>query len=115
MEEKGFLSALFDLSFSSMITVKIIRFLYVIALIGAAIWTLIILAALFDASSEAGVVGLILSPVIFLLFAIVVRVYLEMTVVLFKIADNTAVVAESTRQEQQAPATPPTTQQSGAA
>ena len=108
MGEKGFFAALFDFSFSSMITVKIVKLLYVLALAGAAIWTLIFIAAAFADSGGTGVVVLILSPGIFLIFAIFSRVYLELIIVLFKIADNTSVMAAaSTTAASPASAVPP--------
>jgi len=107
MEEKGFFGALFDFSFSSMITVKIVKLLYVLALVGAGIWTLIFLAAAFADSGGVGVVVLILSPVIFLIFAILSRVYLEMIIVLFKIADNTSAMAAASTTDVSPAATTP--------
>ena len=97
MEEKGFLASLFDLSFSSFITLKIIKIVFVLMLIASGLYTLFILGAAFAAETALGVIVLILSPVIFLFFAIMARVYLEVLIVVFKIADNTAATAENTR------------------
>ncbi len=99
MQQKGFLASLFDLSFSSMITVRIIQILYVLSLLGAALYTIVIIAIAFSASDAAGVVVLILSPLIFIVFAIFARVYLEVLVVVFKIADNTAAIADNTKRQ----------------
>jgi hypothetical protein len=93
MQPRGFLSALFDLSFSTMITAKIVQVLYVLALILSAITTLVVVAGAFEDSGGTGLVALVISPLIFLALAIVSRVYLEILIVIFKIADNTAVMA----------------------
>jgi uncharacterized membrane protein len=107
MQEKSFLATLFDFSFSSLITIKIVRFLYALALIGAAVWTLIVLVAAFNESGGAGIVVLVLTPIIFLLFAIVVRVYMELIIVQFKIADNTSKMAASMNASPTSPQAPP--------
>ena len=98
MEEKGFLASLFDASFSSMITVKIVSFLYVTALIYLGVVGLAVLVYAFKEDVLMGLVGLILLPVAFVFFAILIRVYAELIIVIFKIADNTSVTAESVRQ-----------------
>ena len=96
METKGFISSLFDLSFASFVTPKIIRVLFVLSLIGIGLWSLLILIAAFNASTGAGVIALIFLPVIFLVGAIFVRVYMETLIVMFKIAENTAATAYNT-------------------
>ena len=88
MQKKGFFAALFDMSFSSFITVRIVQLLYWLSLIGIGLTILILVIALVSRSVGAGVLGLILAPFIFIIWAIFVRVYLETIIVLFKIADN---------------------------
>ena len=108
MEEKGFFPALFDFSFSSMVTVKIVKLLYILALAFSAIYALVFVLVGFADSAALGLVFLILSPGIFLIFAILSRVYLELIIVLFKIADNTSVMASaSTTAASPASAVPP--------
>lgn len=97
MEDKGFLASLFDLSFSSFITLKLIKIIFVLMLIGAGLYTLVIIGTAFAADTVAGVLALVLSPVIFLFFAIMARVYLEVLIVVFRIADNTAAIANNTK------------------
>ncbi len=99
MQQKSFFEALFDFSFSSMITVRIIQILYALAMLGNTLITFFILLAVFKSSSAAGIIVLVLSPVIFTVMTIFVRVYMETLIVLFKIADNTAAMAESFRRE----------------
>ena len=56
MEAKSFFSSLFDYSFSSFITPRIIKVLYVLATIGISLWTLFLIVAAFNVSAapEAG-------------------------------------------------------------
>lgn len=94
METKGFIGRLFDLSFSEFITTQIIKVLYVIAMIGAAVGGLVVLLGGFRSGSFMGVLtGLILAPVLFLLYVILARIWLETLIVLFRIAENISKIA----------------------
>ncbi|MCS7164177.1 MAG: DUF4282 domain-containing protein, partial [Thermodesulfovibrio sp.] len=82
--EKGFFKQLFDLSFKSFITVKIIKLLYVLAIIGSGLVGLILLIggiSIMKYSPGAGFLQIILAPLIALLGIIWSRVFLELTVV----------------------------------
>jgi len=95
--KKGFFGALFDFSFSSMVTVRIVGFLYALAIIGIGIFMLLLLAASLDRGGSWGIIFFLLSPLIFILMVIWARLWFESMVVLFKIAENTADTAENTR------------------
>jgi len=86
-ESKGFLGALFDLSFSSFITTKIIKLLYLLAIVfsGLAAFSLIIKG--FSNSLLLGLGALIISPLIFLLYICAVRIWMELVIVAFRIAE----------------------------
>ena len=86
----GFLSALFDLSFTSFITTKIIKLLYIISMVGAAIVALSVIVAGFNVNSGVGLLALILSPIAFLLVVAYSRVTLELVIVFFRIEEHTA-------------------------
>jgi len=86
MEARGFLGALFDFSFSEFLTPKIIKILYGIGLVLAVIGALVFIGAGFHRGAAAGIIFLIISPLVFLLYALGVRVYLEILIVLFRIA-----------------------------
>lgn len=105
---KGFFGALFDLSFRHFVTGKVVSFLYVISLIFAVLNALFsamylsvllgaFLSAAADSSAAGWVVGILLfcivAPLLLLLSVVYVRVLLEIVVVLFRIADNTAETA----------------------
>ena len=93
-EKKGFLGALFDFSFSEFITIKLIQVLFIIGIIFSAIVALIFIVSGFNISSGAGILFLILSPIIFVLYVILIRIWLEIIIVIFKIAENTKKLAE---------------------
>ena len=90
MEEKGVIGTMLDFSFQSFITTRIVSLLYIlsIALCGlAALGVLIGMAV----TGEAMLIllGIILMPIVFCLGVLAARVYLELIIVLFKIAENT--------------------------
>ena len=87
---KGFLSALFDFSFTSFITTKIIKLLYVISMAVAAVAAFALIAAGFNVNNMAGFGALLLAPIAFLLVVAYSRVGLELVMVFFRIEENTA-------------------------
>ncbi len=102
MQEKGFFGRLFDLSFNEFITTKIIKVLFVIAIIGSAFGGIAVMVGLFASKSVAGIVGgLIVGPAVFLLYVIIARVWMEILIVLFRISENTAKIANRNEQPPQ--------------
>lgn len=89
MEEKGFFSSLFDLSFSDFITPRIIKLLFVISIIVSVIAAGVLLVSGLSQGDGAALLALIGAPLLFLLYVIMARVWLEVIMVLFRIADNT--------------------------
>lgn len=87
--EPGFFGRLFDTSFKSFITLSIIQLVYRLFIGLAALGTVGFIIVCFAANSSAGIVALIVSPLIFLLYVIMVRIYLEFVVVVFRIEVNT--------------------------
>lgn len=84
------LAALFDLEFNQFITLKLVKVLYVIGMVIAAIATLVFAFSGFQTSAMAGLITLIVSPVVLLLWLLGLRVYLELVVALIRIAQNTS-------------------------
>jgi hypothetical protein len=92
--DKGFFGALFDFSFDNFIAPKLVKFLFVISLIGVTIYTVVMIIAGFAMMSEAGgakaagVLLVALSPIAWFIGLIVIRLYLELAIVMFKISDD---------------------------
>jgi uncharacterized protein DUF4282 len=96
----GFFSSLYDFSFHALVTPKIIRVLYAIVLIGLALFSVVFLISGFMPSytllgSSGPTAGGVLmhvigAPVIFVVGSLVARIYLELVIVVFNIAENTA-------------------------
>ena len=94
MGDKGFFAALFDLSFSEFITTKLVKLLYILLIILVAIGLIVGiiggLITMFTDSFFAGlvtIVGTLLGAVIWLIMS---RVWMELIIVVFKIAENTS-------------------------
>lgn len=86
MQAKGFFASLFDYSFSSYITPRIIKVLYVLATVLVALWTLVIILVAFKASSALGILALLIGgPIYFVIAMIGARVGLEFLSAFFRI------------------------------
>lgn len=88
--DRGFFGSLFNLSFEHFITPKLIKVIFVLSVVLAAIWALVLVGVAFQASDTAGILTLIIGAPLFFLFSVIyVRVLLELAIVLFKIEQHT--------------------------
>lgn len=93
----GFLGSLFDFSFRQFVTPRIITFLFILAIIGSAIGALMIFFGglrIINYAPIRGIVMLILSPLAFFLYVLFARLWLELVIVVFRIAENTSRLVE---------------------
>ncbi len=91
----GFIGGLFDFSFTTFVTTKVIKVLYGIWLLGV---VLLLLGGIFGAINTMflarytqpleGLMMLVLTPIAAAIWLILGRVYMEVLIVLFKIAEN---------------------------
>jgi ABC-type uncharacterized transport system permease subunit len=95
---QGFFTTLFDFSFSEFIVPKIVKILFGLGILGAAIMSLTMIVKGFNAGVLAGLLMIILSPVFFVIGVILARVYLEVIMVLFRIADNTTKMVQENKE-----------------
>lgn len=93
MEPKSFVSSLLDLSFSSFVTTRIISLIYVLALIGVVIAAIAMVIGGLTQGVGAALGGLLGGALTLVLGTIGCRVYCELIIVLFKIAENTGRMA----------------------
>lgn len=85
----GFLGALFDLSFTSFVTPKIIKVLYVLVIIGTVVSSLALTIVVFKASKAFGIAALVFGdPLIILVVLAIARIFLEFFVVIFRAAQD---------------------------
>ncbi len=90
----GFIASLFDLSFHDFVTPKIIKVLFILALIGIGFGTLIMIIVGFGRGFVAGILFLILAPILGFVYILLARLWLEVVVVLFRIEEHTGAMAE---------------------
>jgi hypothetical protein len=85
----GFLGALFDFSFSSFVTTKLIKVLYVLGVIIAGFAALMLVIAGFTKGVLAGMLVLIIvAPLVFFLYVIYWRVIMELIIVVFRATED---------------------------
>jgi hypothetical protein len=95
---KGFFGSLFDFSFTTFITSKIIKLLYALSVVGAGLGALAFIIGGFSNSVGLGVVMLLIGgPLYFLIVVIYARVFLEIIIVLFRMAEHIAELAAQGR------------------
>lgn len=95
-ETTGFLRSLFDLSFDKLVTPRVLKVIYVLVLIVAALTYLAYTVFAFTVSGALGLLTLLIfGPLGFLLTAVLWRMGLELAVAVFKIAENTGKLVEA--------------------
>jgi hypothetical protein len=103
MEDKGFFGALFDLSFSEFVTIRFIRILYIIFIFLIAIGFIFGLiggvVSMFSDSFWSGLWKIIVAPIGAVISLVLTRIWLEILVVVFRIAENTTDLVELKKQQ----------------
>ncbi|ACX52860.1 hypothetical protein Adeg_1771 [Ammonifex degensii KC4] len=107
MEEKSFWSRLFDFSFSSFVTLKIIPFLYGLWIAVGAIVSLSMLVGGvgfmhfgYGFSGGGFFLSLVWAVIYFFLWVIGGRIWMETVIILFRIAENTSLLVQASREKQ---------------
>lgn len=97
-ESVGLLDALLDLSFKTAITPKIVQVLYIVGLIAAALFTGRWALASFQRDGiMGGMTSLLFAPVLFILYALLTRILLEVVVALFRILEHLRSIDRKTK------------------
>ena len=87
--ERRVVGLLFDWDFTSFITKKLVRLLYMVGVAAAGLMALSVIVSGFSLGAGSGLLALILSPILFLVAVAVMRIQLELVIVLFRIEENT--------------------------
>lgn len=93
MAERSFFGKLFDFSFTEFITTDIIKILFGLAIFFSGLGALMIIISGFRINALLGILFLLLSPLVFLLYVMASRVALEVVMVLFRIEGHTRSLA----------------------
>jgi hypothetical protein len=108
MGQEGFLAALFDASFSSLITTRVIKVLYVLSMVIIGIIALVFVGGAFSNSVASGIIVLlIVAPLLSLLYLIYVRVLLELVLVIFRILETNTELVQLQRSQAAGGSAPP--------
>ena len=96
----GFFSSLFDLSFSRLVTTRVIKVLYILLLVVIGLGLLgFIVAAIASGGAGAIVAALIAGPLVALLYVVYARVFLEIILAIFRILESNREIAFLQRQQ----------------
>jgi hypothetical protein len=94
-DAKGFLSALFDFSFTSFVTTRIIKALYVLILVLAVLTALFYTVIAFRVSATFGLLTLVIGDPLFIVIVMAFwRLILEAAVVVFRISEDLRAIRE---------------------
>lgn len=90
---QGFIASLFDFSFNSFVTPKVVRVIYVLIMALTALGAVGFAITAFRISPAFGIISLlILCPLFFLVEVALWRIVLELFIVIFRIADDLRVI-----------------------
>jgi len=101
---------LFDISFSSLVTPKVVKFVYVLSMVLIGLLAVVFVLAAFRANAGVGVLTLfVLAPAVSLLYLTYTRMFLEFLIALFRIMENSDQLVALGRSERapDRPAVPP--------
>jgi hypothetical protein len=97
---KGFLASLLDPSFSTLVTTRVIKYLYILLLVLFGLGLLgFIVAAIAGGSATSIVVALIIGPLVALVYVIYARVILEVILAIFRLLESNREIAFLQRQQ----------------
>ncbi|MBI5575472.1 MAG: DUF4282 domain-containing protein [Deltaproteobacteria bacterium] len=111
-DKRGLFESLFDISFKTLVTPRIIKVLYALSIVAAGFIAVVLVIEGFSESAGKGFLSLFfVSPLVFLILVISSRIVYELAIVVFRISEHTAEIARNTaltpRQEETAPPAPP--------
>jgi Domain of unknown function (DUF4282) len=94
-DARSFLGALFDFGFTSFVTPKVIKVLYMLIVIGTVLTALVFTIMVFQASVAFGVLTLVVGDPLFILIVLAIyRIILEFFVVTFRVAEDIRALRE---------------------
>lgn len=93
-QAKGFFAGLFDFSFTTFITLKFLRVISIVLMVFSVIGGLALFVSLASRGAGGLLLGLMLAPLVVLLYVVVARIYLELIALLFRIGENTSLLVQ---------------------
>ena len=97
---KGFLASLFDTSFTTLVTTRVISVLYLLLLIFVGLGLLaFVVTAIASGSAAEILVAVIVGPLVALLYVVYARVILEVILAIFRLLESSREIAFLQRQQ----------------
>lgn len=96
----AFFSALFDFSFERHATPRIVKTLFILAIVGGGLWALLTFVSMASLGGATAVVGLLIAPFFFLLFVAYTRILLELVLSVSRMEQHTRTLAEQARRDE---------------
>jgi hypothetical protein len=97
MKGKELFESLFDLSFKTLVTPRVIKVLYALSIVAAGFLSIVLIIDGFSESAGKGILSLFfVAPLVFLILVISSRIVYELAIVVFRISDHTADIARNT-------------------
>src|ERR1041385_4963869 len=93
-DSQSFLGALFDFSFTDFVTTKVLRLLYGVCIAAWAVTGLVVLAGAVNGPGLYALGALMVVPVGVLVAVTLARIWCELVIVAFRLADHAAEIAE---------------------
>jgi hypothetical protein len=87
-EEKNFFAGLFDFSFNSLLTRRIVKLLSFLSILGGGITVVVYVVVGMQRSPAEGLINLVVGVVSLFVGILVIRVLLELALVILKISDG---------------------------
>jgi hypothetical protein len=91
----GFVTTLFDATFKNLLTVRLVRVLYLLVLVSVGTYGFVLLFLGIGQGGVVAAVSVFLVPTLVLLVIGVVRVLLEALVVIFRMGEQTEVISRT--------------------
>jgi hypothetical protein len=91
----GFVSGLFDFEFKNFIALKFIKVIYILGVVVAGIFALTFVVAGFSQGGAGAILGVLGGVVGFFLYVILMRVYLEVIALLFRIGEDSSAIKKA--------------------
>ena len=95
LQTKGFFAALFDFSFTSFITLKFLKVIYGVLVVVVLLTGLLFLVVGLARGGAGAVLSIVAVPLVTLLYLVMVRIWMELIALFFRIGENTSIMARS--------------------
>ncbi len=88
VDAAGFFKALFDFSFTTFITPKVVKFVYILATVFLVLGWLFFMIAMFSDSAGAGLAVLLLGPILLIIYLALIRMTLEFYLAIVRMSED---------------------------